>query len=146
MSFTWEQLCHVPGLRHMILFKSNSNIDNTCLNRSKLHLNKSGTSLQIKTFSKIVNSIWIISKNDNNQVLNLLNSSIVSFSRVSDLPKLRSKNADNIIFCYLNINSIRNRFENLCELVAGNVNILFYCGNKTGPFLHEFAILNTWFS
>ena len=39
-----------------IIFINNSNIDSTCLNRSKLHLNKSGTSLLIKNFSKAVNS------------------------------------------------------------------------------------------
>ena len=39
-----------------MIFINNSNIDSTCLNRSKLHLNKSGTSLLIKNFSKAVNS------------------------------------------------------------------------------------------
>ena len=34
-----------------------NNIDKSYLNRSKLHLNKSGASLLIKTFSKGVNSV-----------------------------------------------------------------------------------------
>ena len=37
-------------------FVDNSNIKNSSLNRSKLHLNKSGTALLIKNFAKIVNS------------------------------------------------------------------------------------------
>ena len=45
-------LCKGKGM----IFINNSNIDSTCLNRSKLHLNKSGTSLLIKNFSKAVNS------------------------------------------------------------------------------------------
>ena len=45
-------LCKGKGM----IFINNSNIDSTCLNRSKLHLNKSGTSLLIKIFSKAVNS------------------------------------------------------------------------------------------
>ena len=102
-------------------------------NRSKLHLNKSGTSLLIKNFSKAVNSVWLISENDNGEVLNLTNSSSVSFSRVSHLGNLRSKNSCNIIFSYLNINSIRNKFQNLCELVAGNVNILCIAETKLNP-------------
>ena len=43
-----ENLCNGNGM----IFINNSNIDSTCLNRSKLHLNKSGTSLLIKNFLK----------------------------------------------------------------------------------------------
>ena len=43
---------------------------------------------------------------------------------VSHLRNLRSKNVGNIILSYLNINSIWNKSENLCELVAGNIDIL----------------------
>ena len=39
-----------------MIFINNSNIDNTCLNRSKLHMNKSGTCLLIKSYTKAVNS------------------------------------------------------------------------------------------
>ena len=124
-----ENLCKGKGM----IFINNSNIDSTCLNRSKLHLNKSGTSLLIKNFSKAVNSAWLINGNDNDEVLNLTNSSIVSFSSMSHLRNLRSKNAGNIIFSYLNINSIRNKFENLCELVAGNVDILCIAETKLDP-------------
>ena len=52
---------------------------------------------------------------------------------MSHLRNLRSKNAGNIIFSYLNINSIRNKFENLCELVAGNVDILCIAETKLDP-------------
>ena len=48
-----ETLCKGKGMS----FINVSNIDSTCLNRSKLHLNKSGTSLLIKNFSKEVNSV-----------------------------------------------------------------------------------------
>ena len=86
-----------------------------------LNLNKSGTSLLIKKFSKAVNSTWLINENNIHEVLNLISSSIASFSSVSYLRNLRSKNAGNIFFSYLNIDSIRNKFEDLCKLVAGNV-------------------------
>ena len=48
-----ENLCKGKGM----IFINNSNIDSTWLNRSKLHLNKSGTSRLIKNFSKAVNSV-----------------------------------------------------------------------------------------
>ena len=51
----------------------------------------------------------------------------------SHLHNRRSKNAGNIIFCYLNINSIRNKFENLCELVAGNVDIFCIVETELDP-------------
>ena len=35
-----------------IKFINNNNIDGSCLNRSKLHLNKSGTALLVKNFSQ----------------------------------------------------------------------------------------------
>ena len=47
-----ENLCKGKGM----IFMNNSNILSTCLNRSKFQLNKSGTSLLIKNFSKAVNS------------------------------------------------------------------------------------------
>ena len=65
----------------------------------------------------------LIYKNDNGEILVLTSSSIVSFSRVSQLRNLGSKNAGNVNFSYLNICSIRNKFKNLCELVAGNIDI-----------------------
>ena len=113
-----------------MIFINNSNIDSTWLNRSKLHLNKSGTSRLIKIFSKAVNSVWLINENDNNEVLNLTNSFIVSFFSVSHLRNLMLKNAGNLIFSYLNINSTRNKFENLCKLVTGNVDILYIAETK----------------
>ena len=49
---TFENLCKGKGMR----FIDNSNIKRSSLNRSKLHLNKSGTALLTKNFAKIVNS------------------------------------------------------------------------------------------
>ena len=48
-----ENLCKGKGM----IFINNSKIDSTCLNRSELNLNKGGTSLLIKQFSKAVNSV-----------------------------------------------------------------------------------------
>ena len=52
---------------------------------------------------------------------------------MSHLSNLRSKNVCNIIFSYLNINSIRNKFENLCGLVEGNVDIFSVAETKLDP-------------
>ena len=49
---------------------------------------------------------------------------------MSHLGNLRSKNPKNIIFSYININSIRNKFENLCDMVGKNVDILSIAETK----------------
>ena len=116
-----------------MIFINNSNIDNTCLNRSKSHLNKSGTSLLIKNVSRAVNSVWLINKNDNGEGLKFTNSSLVSFSRASHLRNLKLENAGNIIFSYLNINFMQHKSENLCELDAGNVDVLCIAETKLDP-------------
>ena len=43
---------------------------------------------------------------------------------MSHLNNLRSKNPKNIIFSYISINSIRNKFENLCDIVGNNVDVI----------------------
>ena len=48
-------------------------------------------------------------------------------------------------FSYLNINYIRNKFENLFELVAGNADILFIAGAKLDPSFPNSQFLMTGF-
>ena len=49
---------------------------------------------------------------------------------MSHLSNLRSKNPKNIIFSYINTNSIRNKFENLCDIVGNNVDVLSIAETK----------------
>ena len=44
-----DNLCKGKGTK----FINNTNIDGSCLNRSKLHLNKSGTALLVKNFHRL---------------------------------------------------------------------------------------------
>ena len=43
---------------------------------------------------------------------------------MSHLGNVRLKNPKNIIFSYININLIHNKFENLCDIVGNNVDVL----------------------
>ena len=45
-------------------------------------------------------------------------------SNVSHLGNLRSKNPKKFIFSLININSILNTFQNLCDIVGNNVDVL----------------------
>ena len=46
------------------------------------------------------------------------------------IKSLRIHNYDNIIFAYLNINSIRNKFDNLKSIINENVDILCIAETK----------------
>ena len=46
------------------------------------------------------------------------------------LNTLRNENPSNINFCYLNINSVRNKFSDLQEVINGNVDIISIAETK----------------
>ena len=46
------------------------------------------------------------------------------------LSNLRSTNPSNLNFCYLNINSVRNKFTDFQEIVNGNVNVVSIAETK----------------
>ena len=46
------------------------------------------------------------------------------------LKVLRSDNPSNLNFCYLNINSVRNKFTNLQTIINGNVDIVSIAETK----------------
>ena len=54
-------------------------------------------------------------------------------SNVSLLRNLSMKNPKNIIFSYININSIRNKFDDLCDLLSKNLDILSVAEIKLDP-------------
>ena len=126
-----ENLCKGKGIK----FINNSNIDGSCLNRSKLHLNKSGTALLVKNFSQALKPNWLCSFNDSvaDKTTNFASAS--NTSNVSLLRNLRMKNPKDKIFSYININSIPNNFENHCDLISKNVDILSVTETKLDPSL-----------
>ena len=74
-------------------------------------------------------------RNIDGQVNSLTKGSSFIASNVSHLGNLRSKNPKNIIFSYININSIRNKFENLCDIVGNNVDVLSIAETKINSSL-----------
>ena len=88
-----ENLC--MGKR--IKFKSN-NIYGLYLNRSKLHLNKSGTVQLVKNFSQAIKPNWLCNFNDRVADKTTNFTSANNTSNISLLKNLRTKNRKNIIF------------------------------------------------
>ena len=60
---------------------------------------------------------------------------------MSHWSNLRSKNEGNLILSYINIYSIRNKIESLCELVTCNVDILPTAETKLGPLFRNLQFL-----
>ena len=107
----------------------NSNIDASGLNRGKPRLNKQGTSILVGNFRKyLLNSgLFDGSFLNNSEKLDCIciNPNASNKTNFTDSLRLnRSKYSKNIIFSHLNINSIRNNFENLKEVVSNRVDIL----------------------
>ena len=46
------------------------------------------------------------------------------------LTSLRKDNVDRMIFAHLNINSIRNKFDNLSQLIRGKIDVLLISATK----------------
>ena len=51
-------------------------------------------------------------------------SDLANTSNIDKLKELRLNNLKNILFAYLNINSVRNKFENVCCLLADKVDVV----------------------
>ena len=125
------------------IFVDNSTINESCLNKSKLYLNKKGTSILANNIKSSLKDVcWLLQSYTNKS-----DTTKTHFSDHSSidcvLRELKNKNLSNIIFSYLNINSIRNKFENLREIIDGNVDVLCVAETKndssfpTGQFSLE---------
>ena len=121
-----ENLCKGKEIK----FINNNNSDGSCHNRSKLHLNKSGTVLLVKSFWQAVKPNLLCNFNNSLADKTTNFASGKNTSNVSLLRNLRIKNPKNMIFSYI---SIRNKFYNLCDLISKNVDILSVTETKSGP-------------
>ena len=101
-------------------FIDNNSKDRSCLNKGKLHLNRQGSLYLAKNFKKIVGSLWIPDP------LDKVCQNTHKHPKVSldGLKSLGIHNHNNIIVSYLNINSIRNKSDDLKLIIEENVDIL----------------------
>ena len=102
-----------------LLFVDNVNVEESCLNNSKLYLNHKGTNVLCQHIKNSIYHYWSSTKSRKIAITNL------SFSKDIDqiLFELKSNNPSNLNFYYLNTNSVRNKFENFKEIINGNVDV-----------------------
>ena len=106
----------------------------SCLSKDKLHLNKRGNSIFAKDIISVLKRVRYSTKN----VEQVNGASFSDASTTSPeyeeninvtLKHLRHSHLNNVIFSYLNINSIRSKFGDFDRIVDGNIN--FLCIPKT---------------
>ena len=123
-----QNYCNSAGMD----FIDNANIDRSCLNRGKLHLNRKGTAALTKNFCRFVRSLpvdWIITGREGAFIRDEVNC-LDNHSDIFEMKNLRLKNHKNKLFSYLNINSVPNKFKNMSSLISGNVGILIVAETK----------------
>ena len=86
-----------------LTFIDNNNINESCLNRGKFHLNRKGSTYLAHNFKKFIESLW----ESKSSAKVYINSHKHLKTELNDLRSLWIQNPRNIIFSYLNINSIR---------------------------------------
>ena len=96
-------------------------------------LSKNGTTQLTKNFSQSLKPNWLCNFNDSaaNKISNF--ASVKNTSNVSLIERLKITNPKNIIFSYININSTRNKFDHLCDLIFKKVDILSVAETKLDP-------------
>ena len=120
-------------------FVENSNIDGGFLNRSKFHVNKEGMALLSRNIANVLKYIWYPS-NNNGEFIDTKISGNDEVSGLGTLKAVRLQNLKNIIFSYININSIRYKFGSLYSLISSNVDILSIAETKL-----DYSFLNAQF-
>ena len=111
------------------IFVDNDNINESCLNNSKFHLNKKWTQRLAKNILSSLDNIWYATtRNIASDITNRQLSA--STSILKELKELRIENPLNLIFSYLNINSTRNKFNDLQHVICDSVGILTIAETK----------------
>ena len=90
------------------------------------HLNRRGSSVFANNFKKFVNSLW----KSNPFAQRCQRTHEHPTNSLAELKSLRIRNHNNVIFSYRNINSIRNKFDNLTLTIDEHVDILCVAETK----------------
>ena len=101
---------------------SNDNIKEEHLGIKKLHLNRKGNSIFVKNLLQFTEEDCDFSQLGDSYI-EMENVSIVS-NAISTLKNIRVSNINRLIFGHLDLNSLRNKFNFLCEQIKGYIDIL----------------------
>ena len=118
-----------------VLFVNNNNMKSSCLDKDYLHLHKPGNSISANNIISALKKVWYSTKH----VEQINGGSFIDASTTSPeyeeninftLKRLWHSQLNKFIFLCLNINSIRNRFGDVDNIVDRNVDILYIVETK----------------
>ena len=90
------------------IFIENDTINESGLNNSKPHLNKEGTNFLTQNMKRSFNQFW--SPDRRTHEVDITNSNLFEINETDQVVKvLGNDNPSNLNFCYININSVRNK-------------------------------------
>ena len=147
--------------RKNVKYIDNGNIGSGMLNRSKLHLNRFGTIQLVKNYREILKT-WHHKEKPTNESVPISEPvgprspcKIVKNSTISDnqlntmqenpidsIRKLKLSNPRKIILGHLNVNSLRNKFESVADVIQGIFDIFLLSETKIESFPDKQFCLN----
>ena len=114
-------------------FIDNSGIKEFHLGKRKLHLNNKGNSSFAKNLLHHINRTdWSFIPYDLVTVNDCLSDTLekAKSGTHSSLQTIRKDNLNKLIFANLNVNSIRNKFDSLVDIIKDNIDILMISETK----------------
>ena len=128
-----ESLKRLCAERNIYFINHAKNVLPQHLNKSKLHLNKEGTSILSSNFVKGHVFIWPEETGDKDSYSEgekNKSKSVDASVNCSILGSLRRKHLKKLIIEHPNINSLRNKFEFLVDQIKGKVDVLIVSETK----------------
>ena len=115
---------------------SNDNITEGHLGIKKLHLNRKGNSIFAKNLLNFIEANWDISPLGDSyyESQNTSNTIITNDKRI--LRDIRTSNINRLIFGHLNINSLKTKFDFLCEQIEGSADVFISESKVDDSFPH----------
>ena len=114
-----KKYCECKGL----VFIENTNINESDLNNSKLYLHKKGATILTQNIKGSFDQFC--SSDRHTQEVDITNSNLFESNETDQVLKVLMNDTPSILnFCYLNINSVQNKFTNLQTIINGNVDII----------------------
>ena len=107
------------------------------LNKSRLHLNKRGTSVLSSNFIREISNVfqWQCILRSSSGEFDAFNESAEYKSKGNDINQLkliRKMNLNKLVLAHSNVSSIRNKFEALIQNVSGEVDLLMISETNVG--------------
>ena len=121
--------------KNIYLIDNSKKVKPQHINKGKLHLNQKGyrllSDMFLKEISRVFNWQFRMENSDSEECISNLT---LKFEKIIDckstLKTIRDDNLNKVIFAHLNINSIRNKFEELISQVKGTVDVFMISETK----------------